>query len=92
MTTANQINGEGLVEVNESKMPRGSFEANFTTEGEYIANVYVVNHRVIIARPRELDVGKSPLVSLSTFIQSRFECAGGCQYSSTQYVKFWQFK
>ena len=54
MTTANQINGESLVGVNESKMPRGSFRGELhTSEGEYIANVYVVNHRVIIARPRE---------------------------------------
>lgn len=88
-----EITGDSLIAVNDPRMPSGSFKGELrTAKGEFIAYIYVVNHRVIIAMPREFGHGEIAKRLLGDFDPKQFERAGGCQYSSTQYVKFWQFK
>jgi hypothetical protein len=78
------------------KFPRNSYRGELRTHGvnggQYIARVYVVDHKVFIANPREFGNGEIVEMISGEFSPSEFERCGGYNVSATRRVNFWRFK
>ena len=83
-----------MIAVNEPRPPKGSYRGELVTSTGrgFIGNVYVIDGRVMIARPREYGHGEIAHRLPGTFAPSDFERAGGLNVSAARYVKFWRFK
>lgn len=89
----NEITAANLEKVNKPRFPRNAYRGELrTSTGSRVANIYVVNHRVFIADPREYGDGEIDLMVPGSFDPKDFERAGGYNVSATRRVDFWRFK